>query len=808
MKAHDKLEAANGMRARQRGCVLAALVLCLCAASGSALKALVTSTAAFHAALGDERVTDILLQASLVVAGEEWPRLVRLSRDVVVSATARQLKDGRRVLLDWSDLQGLVKVDSGFTLSFRGLELTGILAPLGSALDPVYQSPGAEVSLSDCVLRRFVGLPYALALDGLLLTPVPTGRGEEQECYLVDNETYLTTGSPHPVVLDTAIHMERFVTWTPASNLIPGVPGGDYIFSATNVTYAADHLVPDSCLETMTPSMCIDLWTGIFNGSTGIPPARPPPLWPGLPLPPPPKRRPPRRPAPPPPPPPGLPPPPLLPGPPPPLSPNAPPPPDAPPPPLLPNPPSPSPPLLPSPPPPLLPSPPPPLMPSPPPRLMPSPPPPRMPNPPPPLMPSLPPPLLPNPPPPLMPSPPPPAYPALPPPLSPSSPSPPNTPPPVAPPLPGPNLQPPPVLTDQPPSPPASDPCSTCFRWEVTGPDGTAASTTWDFLGNTSCGLPNLWIERAERQGLKFASCCEAGAFMAAQSFDQVREAGLASGFASPVCTRTSLTLCGTLLSDLRGADLEGALQAESWGDYNALFEAEDPFVPRAVMNCPIALFGARMSLSTVTSALADAPRDAACLPLERRDLRSCSAPQLPVLDFSPFPLTQCNTTPGIMPYTVYPYLDVVSTTDLGNGTAFLDCVVVSRAQALDPQAPCGSRFNAVNKMALWLASWIAGEAAGGVQGAFLRQRDSTTGEVSWKPLSLEWAPDEASVVYVTGGDAWQPALVLEGAAHICLRRPEGAGLWTMTASNDNNVWVALYGSNEACCPTYYTNYA
>jgi hypothetical protein len=107
-------------------------------------------------------------------------------------------------------------------------------------------------------------------------------------------------------------------------------------------------------------------------------------------------------------------------------------------------------------------------------------------------------------------------------------------------------------------NPPAPLKCETCWIWDVVPP--TTTKTTWpayNFLSRNSCPLASI---NPNEPDAVFKNCCEYEASYYSSYFTELRKKGLVTGFDRPICTATSVRLCGNFTSQAAGAGLVAEL--------------------------------------------------------------------------------------------------------------------------------------------------------------------------------------------------------------------------------------------------------
>ncbi|KAG2493133.1 hypothetical protein HYH03_008558 [Edaphochlamys debaryana] len=250
----------------------------------------VTSTRGLFSALADEFVSIVYLHDSLMIDASAWPpEPLVLDRSVVISATPLRLQSSILVALDFADAASLFSVAPNRTLTLRGLELRGYLNPVGSVVRFLHQSPGAWLTVEDCVQVRLAALPYNDAVVNLRATARPVGCtgsagdpasgaaqsglasaaepakvgecGGEPTVSVAGPFVYLTTRLADPVTVDTGIYLTHYSSQVPVDRTLAsqGLLLGGYTSTDVRSLYFAENVVDPACLKKRPGSECVAL---------------------------------------------------------------------------------------------------------------------------------------------------------------------------------------------------------------------------------------------------------------------------------------------------------------------------------------------------------------------------------------------------------------------------------------------------------------------------------------------------------------------------------------------------------------------
>ncbi|GFR41672.1 hypothetical protein Agub_g2416 [Astrephomene gubernaculifera] len=349
----------------------------------------------------------------------------------------------------------------------------------------------------------------------------------------------------------------------------------------------------------------------------------------------------------------------------------------------------------------------------------------------------------------------------------------------------------------KPPAPPKGT-CQTCIVYDILGPDGTAATAKYDYFSRNSCSLPEL----SPDVGSEFANCCDLSGFFVADGFGGFRgpNGTVLSGFDRPFCNRTSLRLCGTLASRKAGREM---LDPDSDNPFSFgliyFFDIRDDSYPMALYNSTLRVY---------TTEPGSDKLDTKCLPIND---------STPPLYFAPtredsymynpdnphFPNETCQSDPGVTPFTVDPYLQVIwaNTTAWAKKATNLYCVDIGTATPLNASSVCG-RTTSISRVSLWLYD----DRKEMYLGAYLLTRKGGSAYTT-KQLDMTWGPtgDNAMIISLPNGldvptvNATQPK--------VCVEMVQGSRpVWENAVDSVGYVWTALFDNSGKCCPTYYSN--
>ncbi|GFR41671.1 hypothetical protein Agub_g2415 [Astrephomene gubernaculifera] len=341
--------------------------------------------------------------------------------------------------------------------------------------------------------------------------------------------------------------------------------------------------------------------------------------------------------------------------------------------------------------------------------------------------------------------------------------------------------------------------CQTCIVYDILGPDGTAATTKYDFFTRNSCALPELHPEDAK----KYKNCCDWDGAYVSSNFDNFRgpNGTVLSGFERPFCNRTSLRVCGTLTSPKAARQmLKPRSDNPFYSDLPFFFDVTDDSYPMAIYDSTLRVY---------TTEPGSDKLDTKCFPINDTWPYVYSAPSredyyvyYPDMPHFPSEADKCQSDPGVTPFTVDPYLQVIwaNTTNLSNSTD-LYCITLATAEPVNASSTCG-KTSSISRVSLWMyEDWKQYYL-----GAYLVTGAGSSGYVQ-KQLEMTWGPtgDNAMIISLPNGldvptvNATQPKVCVEVAA-------DGIPLWSGAMDSLGYVWTALYDESGKCCPTYYTN--
>ncbi|KAG2498779.1 hypothetical protein HYH03_003518 [Edaphochlamys debaryana] len=371
-----------------------------------------------------------------------------------------------------------------------------------------------------------------------------------------------------------------------------------------------------------------------------------------------------------------------------------------------------------------------------------------------------------------------------------------------------------------PPSPPPPSPrkiqsCKTCWVLEINGPDGTPASSTWDFLGYKSCAYEGWSSNPADNP---FPNCCAKFAHYLLRDFnstysytsspydnDTPAKDLLTVSNLSVTCSKTSLHMCGTVTSDRLGKDLLPYMDPTD--NENWMFSMTDtwwgPF-DNTDDSCPMAMVNSTARVHTVRPSTGAA--DASCFPTDSNLPINCgmsTRQELAESYGSPlFPLEKCDASPGATPFKAEPYLEVVRGANVSH-----DCVQLNLAKPTDPKSACG-KASSLNKVSFWLdgdnPELVDYIKQGGV---WLRTKDSRGAYQFAKKLSVSWSTKDKSVLYARGLKLKASDFAAK-QPQICFAHGNESweNIWVKTKDGLGYLWTALYDSTGTCCPAWYSN--
>ncbi|KAG2486691.1 hypothetical protein HYH03_014620 [Edaphochlamys debaryana] len=357
----------------------------------------------------------------------------------------------------------------------------------------------------------------------------------------------------------------------------------------------------------------------------------------------------------------------------------------------------------------------------------------------------------------------------------------------------------------------ALETCETCFILDITGPDNTSSSATWNWLSYKSCAYEGWSANTADNM---YATCCALAQDSLAASLtmpfdydspDRLFTANITlAGFDTVRCSRTTLRVCGNVTSDLLGADLWAAAQKSNrWLmdqvlTFHGLFGNTDD-------SCPMGMWNSTARLTTAMPN-SDKP-DTTCMPIDATLPLYCGLDKDWNLgnDIPDFPNSDCVEEMGATPFAVDPYMEVVKDVDLADGTKVsLDCIHINVTAPKDESSSCAA-VSTLDKVSFWMWDDDANKMMFD-RGVWLRIKNAA-GEYELKPLTVTWGPTGDNAMFASG-----LGLSLDDvdtrAPMVCFARdPDAWGVWeTQPVDGTGFIWTALYDASEKCCPTYYAN--